>query len=40
MAVSERAGRRAGPEDLVDYGRSIPAAFVPGELTVWPQETT
>ncbi len=30
--------RTVGPEDLVDYGRSIPTAFVPGEIAAWPEE--
>ena len=30
--------RGVGPEDLVDYGRSIPATFVPGEIAAWPVE--
>jgi hypothetical protein len=28
--------RAVGPEDLVDYGRSIPTTFVPGPILRWP----
>jgi hypothetical protein len=32
--------RAVGPEDLGDYGRAIPAVFVPGEIAPWPAEVT
>jgi hypothetical protein len=28
--------RSVGPEDLLDYGRAVPAVFVPGDLRPWP----
>ncbi len=30
--------RAVGPEDLLDYGRAIPATFVPGRIVPWPVE--
>ena len=39
LETLEWAGlRTVGPEDLVDYGRSIPTTFVPGEIAAWPEE--
>jgi hypothetical protein len=38
LETLEWAGlRTVGPEDLVDYGRSIPTTFVPGEIAAWPE---
>jgi hypothetical protein len=35
----EWAGLRAvGPEDLLAFGRAVPAAFAPGGITPWPAE--
>lgn len=31
--------RAVGPEDLLDFGRSIPTAFLPGSLSRWIEET-
>jgi hypothetical protein len=31
--------RAVGPEDLVDYGRTIPTTFAPGNIVNWPRES-
>ncbi len=36
--LDHAAQRAVGPEDLLDYGRAIPAVFVPGNIANWPAE--
>jgi hypothetical protein len=32
--------RAVSPEDLVDYGRTVPTTFVPGNILNWPKEAS
>jgi hypothetical protein len=36
--LDHAAQRAVGTEDLLDYGRAIPAVFVPGNIVNWPAD--